>query len=221
MLARSASLKSSKSSKSSKGKGKAAAKQPRKPKVSNRCAFVLRSFALLAELALVRPRNSPSPAPSSDESASASDDDEDDEQTERARMLAALEAHQQSFLQEALPSTSKLLHVGKGKEKEVKVQKAIWEMDMDDFDDEEAASEEDSDEDEDGRLFRCSVALYAQLNCLVARNGCRSTCSPRRSSIHHLYRPRQSIGGHCRCFRRAEIGRRELGRSSRKSSRYA
>lgn len=136
-------------------------------------------------------------------------------------MLAALEAHQQSFLQEALPSTSKLLNVGKGKEKEVKVQKAIWEMDMDDFDDEEAASEEDSDEEEGGTLLRSSLILYVEPTHLIIRIGCRPTYSPRGSSINHLHRPRQSIGGHRRCFRRAETGRREFWRSGRQSSGYA
>lgn len=65
-------------------------------------------------------------------------------------MLAALEAHQASFLAEALPSTSNLVNSHKKnearKEKEVK---PIWEMEMDDFeddDDEEEESEEDGGE---------------------------------------------------------------------------
>jgi hypothetical protein len=58
-------------------------------------------------------------------------------------MLAALEAHQASFLSEALPSTSALARVAPSKEK---VAKSVWEMDMDDFDED---ADEDSEDEED------------------------------------------------------------------------
>jgi len=56
-------------------------------------------------------------------------------------MLAALEAHQAAFLQDAAPTLVNKPRQDKGKA----VAKPIWEMEMDDFDDD---SHEDADEQE-------------------------------------------------------------------------
>ncbi|GAA5922372.1 hypothetical protein JCM1841_003087 [Sporobolomyces salmonicolor] len=89
---------------------------------------------------------------SDSDSASGSDEEEQDGDAQRQAMLAALQAHQASFLAEALPmaSTSKAAlrdEMGvKGKAKELK---SVWDMGMDDL---EEDSESEDDEEEDERL---------------------------------------------------------------------
>ncbi|KAK4701061.1 hypothetical protein P7C70_g5180, partial [Phenoliferia sp. Uapishka_3] len=98
-----------------------------------------------------RPRNSPSPspspAPSDEDSSNSANEEEQDEAAHKASMLAALQAHQAAFFQDALPNHIMRAGAGAGKGKEVKEQKAIWEMGEDGFEDDE--DEDDSEEEEE------------------------------------------------------------------------
>lgn len=60
-------------------------------------------------------------------------------------MLAALEAHQNAFIQDAAPTLVAKLST-KGKEV---ASKPIWEMDLDDLEDEEDESESDEEDEEE------------------------------------------------------------------------
>jgi len=84
---------------------------------------------------------------SSSSSEASADEHDDDPAGERAAMLAALAAHQASFLSEALPmaSTSAL---GGEPARPVEAAKSVWEMDDADFEEDEE-SEESEDEDEE------------------------------------------------------------------------
>ncbi|GAA5925101.1 hypothetical protein JCM3775_006366 [Rhodotorula graminis] len=91
-----------------------------------------------------RPGLDASGSSSSSEASAAEGDDPADE---RAAMLAALAAHQASFLSEALPmaSTSAL---GAEPVRAVQEAKSVWEMDDADFDDDDEEDEDESEEDE-------------------------------------------------------------------------
>ncbi|GAA6046589.1 hypothetical protein JCM3770_006224 [Rhodotorula araucariae] len=96
----------------------------------------------------MRPSNRPN-FHASDESAESGSETDGGEDDERAAMLAALHAHQASFLSEALPmaSTSALEAPAAAKPK---MAKSVWEMDDADFDEGEDVdddNEDDTDED--------------------------------------------------------------------------
>lgn len=200
--------------KASKGRGKPLRYSPASPKSLTgqplRFSSLLRSLANL--LLNYRPRNSPSPSASE----SDGDESEEDEAAERARMMAALEQHQQSFLQGALPSTSKLLHT---KQAEKVAPKPVWEMDMDDFDD-----EDDSEDESEGEQGTLSVVPYSA----VARALTSSTThhsfhfpAPATAASRRLRGPRSRFGlklSHRRVFRRAT--RRRSGLSPRHEGLY-
>ena len=88
---------------------------------------------------------------SSSRSEASADEHDDDPADERAAMLAALAAHQASFLSEALPmaSTSAL---GGEPARAVQAAKSVWEMDDADFEEGEESEESEESEDEDEGL---------------------------------------------------------------------
>jgi cell division protein FtsN len=98
-------------------------------------------------------------------SASGSEGESEDEEAARARMLAALEAHQAAFLQDAAPTLVAKARQDKGK---AVAAKPIWEMDMDDFEDEE---DEDSEEEEDEEGECCFAYSMRAFGSFVAGLG--------------------------------------------------
>ncbi|GAA5914528.1 hypothetical protein JCM5296_003059 [Sporobolomyces johnsonii] len=128
--------KKSKLSIASSGKGKGRARPPP---------------AKRAKLTAKAVSNRPNFAGSDSDSASGSEEDDQDEDAQRQAMLAALQAHQASFLAEALPvaSTSKaVLQDGMGAKDKPKEVKSVWDMGMEDL--EEDSESEDEEEEEEG-----------------------------------------------------------------------
>ncbi|GAA5866488.1 hypothetical protein JCM1840_001333 [Sporobolomyces johnsonii] len=127
--------KKSKLSIASSGKGKGRARSPP---------------AKRAKLTAKAVSNRPNFAGSDSDSASASEGDDQDEDAQRQAMLAALQAHQASFLAEALPvaSTSKaVLQDGMAAKDKPKEVKSVWDMGMEDLE-EDSESEDEEEEDE-------------------------------------------------------------------------